>query len=63
MSALADIYIKKETLKTILEVLDKKGEKGISLTVSQNLKYEGVYQEVKDQFMKVIRTIKHYLAK
>lgn len=36
MSALADIYVKKETLKTILEVLDKKGEKGISITVSIN---------------------------
>lgn len=37
--------------------------KGISLTVSQNLKYERVYQEVKDKSGKVIRTIKHYLAK
>lgn len=37
--------------------------KGISLTVSQNLKYERVYQIVKDKSGKVIRIIKHYLAK
>lgn len=39
MSALADIYIKKETLQTILSVLEKGGGnqgKGISLTISIN---------------------------
>ncbi len=39
MSALADIYIKKETLQTILSVLEKGGGnqgKGISVTISIN---------------------------
>lgn len=39
MSALADIYIKKETLQTILSVLEKGGGnegKGVSITVSIN---------------------------
>lgn len=39
MSALADIYIKKETFQTILSVLEKGGGndgKGISITVSIN---------------------------
>lgn len=34
MSLLADIYIKKETLETLLKVIEKKGEKAISLTIS-----------------------------
>lgn len=34
MSALQEIYIKKEILTKIIEVLDKKGEKGISITLS-----------------------------
>lgn len=34
MSALSEFYIKTETLKTILQTLEKRGEKGISLTVS-----------------------------
>lgn len=36
MSALAEIYIKKETLQTLLSVLEKKGDegKGVSITVS-----------------------------
>lgn len=34
MSALSEFYIKTETLRTILQTLEKKGEKGISLTVS-----------------------------
>lgn len=34
MSSLSEIYIKKETLKTMLDVLEKKQDKGISLTVS-----------------------------
>lgn len=38
-------------------------QKGKSLTVSQNLKYERVYQHIVDQFGRVIKTIKHYLAK
>ncbi len=36
MAALAEIYFKKETLQTILDVLDKKNEKGVSITVSIN---------------------------
>lgn len=31
---LADIYVKKEKLKEIISVLDKKGEDGINLTIS-----------------------------
>ncbi len=34
MSSLNSLYIKKETLKTIYETLEKKGEKGIDLTIS-----------------------------
>ena len=34
MSSLSSIYIKKETLKSLLEVLEKKGEKGIEITIS-----------------------------
>ena len=36
MSALAEFYIKKETLQTILDTLNKKGEKGISLKIGIN---------------------------
>lgn len=36
MAVLSDIYIKVETLKTIIETLEKKGEKGISLTIAIN---------------------------
>src|SRR5690606_37871666 len=32
----SSIYIKKETLKSLLEVLEKKGEKGIEFTISTN---------------------------
>lgn len=31
---LSDVYIKKDTLKKMLEVLEAKNEKGISLTIS-----------------------------
>lgn len=34
MSSLSTIYIKKETLKTVLEVLEKKKENGIAITIS-----------------------------
>lgn len=34
MSSLNSLYIKKETLKTIYETLEKKGEKGVDLTIS-----------------------------
>lgn len=34
MGALADIYVKVETLEKIVQVLKKKGEKGIGVTVS-----------------------------
>ena len=36
MASLNSLYIKTETLKTILDTLNKKGEKGIELTVSLN---------------------------
>lgn len=36
MSSLSSLYIKKETLKTLLEVVGKKGEKGVELTISIN---------------------------
>ena len=34
MSSLNSLYIKKETLKTLFDTLEKKNQKGISLTVS-----------------------------
>ena len=34
MASLSEIYVKKETLKTILDILDKKGEQGVKLTLS-----------------------------
>lgn len=34
MSSLSEIYIKKETLQTLLDVVTKKGEKGLEITVS-----------------------------
>ena len=36
MSALAEIFIKTETLKTLFDTVSKKGEKGVKLTVSIN---------------------------
>ena len=36
MSSLSSIYIKRETLKTLLDTVSKKGEKGIELTISIN---------------------------
>lgn len=36
MAALAEIFIKKETLQTILKALEVKEEKGFSLTISIN---------------------------
>lgn len=34
MGTMAEVWVKKETLKKIVETLDKKGEHGISLTIS-----------------------------
>lgn len=34
MSSLSTLYVKKETLETILKVLEKKNEKGITLIIS-----------------------------
>lgn len=34
MSALASIYLKKETLETLLKGVEQKGEKGITLTIN-----------------------------
>ena len=36
MALLADIYIKAETLRTLADTVAKKGEKGISITISAN---------------------------
>lgn len=36
MASLNEVYIKKETLKTLLDVLNQKGEKGVSVTISIN---------------------------
>jgi len=36
MASLNNVYFKKETLKTLLETLEKKGDKGISITVALN---------------------------
>ena len=35
MASLTSIYIKKETLKQMLQVLEQKGENGLEVTVSQ----------------------------
>jgi hypothetical protein len=34
MSSLSSVYFKKDTLKTLLDVLEKKGEAGVKLTVN-----------------------------
>lgn len=36
MSSLSSLYIKKETLQTLLKTVESKGEKGVKLTVSTN---------------------------
>lgn len=36
MSSLSNIYIKAETLQTLIDTIKKKGEKGINLTISIN---------------------------
>jgi hypothetical protein len=36
MATLNNLYLKKETLQTMLDTLDRKGEKGIALTVAVN---------------------------
>jgi len=36
MAQLTDLYIKLDTLKTLVSTLEKKGEKGISFTISIN---------------------------
>lgn len=36
MSALSSLYIKEETLKTLLDTIQKKGERGIVLTIALN---------------------------
>lgn len=34
MSSLSSLYIKKETLETLLKVVNQKGEKGVDITIS-----------------------------
>lgn len=36
MAILSDLYIKVETLQTLLDVVKKKGEKGLLITISHN---------------------------
>jgi len=36
MSSLISLYLKKETLKTLLDTVEKKGGKGVELTISLN---------------------------
>ena len=36
MGALSELYFKKDVLEKMVEVLNVKGEKGISITISQN---------------------------
>jgi len=36
MSSLSSLYLKKDTLKTIVKTLEKKGENGIEITISIN---------------------------
>lgn len=36
MASLNSLWIKEETLKTLLETIQKKGEKGVSLTIALN---------------------------
>lgn len=36
MASLNSLYIKKETIETILKTLNKKGEKGVEITISIN---------------------------
>lgn len=36
MSNLSSLWLKKETLKTLYQTLEKKGEKGVEITISTN---------------------------
>src|SRR5690606_14670269 len=46
MAALLDLYLKESTLQTLLDTVRKKGEKGVSLTVSVNDKTDNYGQNV-----------------
>jgi len=46
MSTLSTIWIKAETLKTLLSTVEQKSEKGVSLTVSQGDKMDNYGQNV-----------------
>lgn len=46
MSTLSTIWIKAETLKILLSTVEKKGEKGVSLTISQGDKLDNYGQNV-----------------
>jgi hypothetical protein len=67
MSSLSEIYIKKETLETLLKTVNAKGEKGVSLTISigdetnqygQNL--SGFVSQTKEQ--REAQTTKYYVG-
>jgi len=46
MSALGEIYIKKETLETLLKVVTKKADKGVSITISISDETNGYGQNI-----------------
>jgi hypothetical protein len=67
MSSLSEIYIKKETLETLLKTVNAKGEKGVSITISigdetnqygQNL--SGFVSQTKEQ--REAQTPKYYVG-
>lgn len=51
MGTMAEVLVKKETLKKMVEVLDKKGEQGVSLTISISDEMNK-YQQNVDLFVK-----------
>lgn len=43
MSSIANVWIKKDTLRTLLEVVEKKGEKGVAIDF-------GIWDEVNEEY-------------
>lgn len=54
MGTMAEVWVKKETLKKIIDTLEKKGEHGISLTISIADEMNQFQQNV-DMFVKQTR--------
>lgn len=46
MSTLNSLYIKKEALETLLQVVNKKGEKGVELTIAINDEFNQYGQNI-----------------